>query len=147
MKNTLFSLLFLATLIICPTAGKAQVQKIRLFNFTWIISFFPNGEAWAQYGSTAGDCLYLKEGSVDFPALLNHINTAVQEPPRGDDGSYHISLPQKGQTECRSFALQDDSVIKHLLATLENKWTGFDGGPIGPRLEAIRKKYPIIPER
>jgi hypothetical protein len=46
-------------------------EKISVYTGTWLIDFYPNGRASAQYGSNPGDSGYVDEGTIDFAVLLD----------------------------------------------------------------------------
>ncbi len=137
-----------AILMIClaSTAHSAspKAEKISVYTGTWLIDFYPNGRASAQYGSNPGDSGYVDEGTIDFTVLLDGVNQAQKKNTREPADRFQIAIQLEGQTTTIGFVLTDDSFIERTLAELDEKWKQH---PVGHRFFELKTKYPIIPKK
>ncbi len=140
------TLMAILTICLATAAYSASpiAEKISVYTGIWLIDFYPNGRASAQYGSNPGDSGYVDEGTIDFTALLNGVNQAQKKSPREPADRFQITIDLEGQTTATGFVLADDSLIERTLAELEKKWKPH---PVGQRFLDLKTKFPIIPKK
>ena len=120
-----------------------QANSIVISNGAWNVTFYPDGRAFALYGSR-GLGGYLPKGTVKFDALLAAVRTLKGKP--GIACTTEVVVWPKNVTSTTSFTISDDTLFRYLIASFADKWEDKDQRPVGEEFRKLLKKYPIYPD-
>ena len=113
-----------------------EVRSIRVFTGSWLLTFYPPGNAEAQYGSLLGDSGAVPEGTVDFDEFLRHVQQADEKPHERCD----VELSFGSESEWTTFVPADDTFVWDLLSRIDTRWRP---SIVAGRFDELRMSHPI----
>jgi hypothetical protein len=128
--------------IVVEGTSPDDVEEVRLTpaepGSGWLIRFFPDGSGYAQYGSARGDRADLPPGSISLGALLKAACCLKSDQPLEQGSTFSVSF--KDGTN-QTFSLTDDTLLRFLMASLEEQWQASAGRD---HWDTLRRQHPIF---